>query len=124
VNALEKDTGRTAIVSGPDDQRVDVNAGKVATKLEQQNTILDTNASNYINSEAFYSQVGPRELVALSGLEGVSGLTSNKLYMIAIVHEGIHAAYGAATQNMWVGVRNFNHDHQIPFNHVARDLLP
>jgi len=60
----------------------------------------------------------PRQLV------GISNASGDARYGIAIVHEGLHAAFYWAG-NMWAGAQRskYDIDHQEPFNLAAEKLL-
>lgn len=114
----------TAVVPGPNDKTERVSSERVVKALVRQNFTLDPQAKNYINSDSVLSSVGPRGLQAPTHLDGIYHVSSETLYQIAIAHEGLHVAY-PWLGNMWVGYSRdeYFHDHQIPFNQAAQDLL-
>lgn len=124
VNKLEKNADGVATVKGPDGKTTQVNAGKLAGQLEKQNFTVNPSATNYMNSGPGQTYVGAPGLQAPSGLYGIRGASPERLYEIAITHEGIHAAFPWA-DNMWSGVptQQFYDDHQVPFNRAANELL-
>ncbi len=85
---------------------------------------VDLNANNYMAASPGSLTVGPEGLAEPRALYGISGATRDSMYVLAIVHEGLHAAYYWAG-NMWAGAERSKHDiaHQEPFNQAAEKLL-
>ena len=124
VNNLEKNANGVAPVKGPDGKVTQVNAGKLAAQLEKQVFIFSPSVKHYMMSEPGWTYVSEAGLQAPTGLYGIHGASSERLYELAITHEGIHAAFPWA-DNMWAGVptQQFIDDHQRPFNRAANELL-
>lgn len=124
VNALAKNATASAQIKGPDGKFTEVKAGKLASALKKQNFTVDASKFDYMRSSPGQTTVHSQGLNPPTGLYGVRGASSERMYEIAITHEGIHAGYPWA-DNMWAGgsEKGFERHHQEPFNHVAEGLL-
>jgi hypothetical protein len=122
VNELAENPDRPATVRGPGGQEQKVSAGQVAGVLRTANVQAIPGWDKGMNFQDGQMNVGRYGLSGEGTLRGIRQGDSDRNLRIEATHEGIH---GSGANNMWRGQssKDFNADHQEPFNRAAVELL-